>query len=85
MTGRGLALNSSCLRRGQSQLSASLFNNNHKPGTIISLGQRVWNLPQLLLFTLIIYIYIYIHIYRCLSLMSSFLFHTWLLHNFPLK
>ena len=63
MTGRGLALNSSCLRRGQSQLSASLFNNNHKPGTIISLGQRVWNLPQLLLFTLIIYIYIYTYTY----------------------
>ena len=84
MTGRGLALNSSCLRRGQSPLSASLFNNNHKPGTIISLGQRVWNLPQFIT----IYshhIYIYIYIYRCLSLMSSFLFHTWLLHNFPLK
>ena len=59
MTGRGLALNSSCLRRGQSQLSAFLFNSNHKPGaTIISLGQRVWHLPRFItIYSHHIYIY----------------------------
>ena len=63
MTSRGLALNSSCLRRGQSPLSASLFNNNHKPGTIISLGQRVWNLPQFItIYSHHIYIYIYLQV-----------------------